>query len=169
MAASAARCRAEVAPTPSNCLVLKIRLERATTVPMKHILLVDDEPNFLDAMQRCFRPYRQEWTLTTAGNGHEAMALVCQYPFDIVITDILMPEKEGLETIRELRKSYPWIQIIAISGGGRLVGTNVLHCARRLGARQVFEKPFEPEALVKAVRALLTVAADSGSCPACRM
>ncbi|MGC1955137.1 MAG: response regulator [Gammaproteobacteria bacterium] len=123
---------------------------------MHQILLVDDEPNFLDAMERHFRPYRQEWTLITAGNGKEALALIQKHPFDLVITDILMPEKEGLEMIRELRRTHPKIRIIAISGGGRLVGTDMLQCARWLGAHQTLEKPFHPHILVNTVRALLT-------------
>ena len=169
--------------------MLKVMLDRANSVLMKQILLVDDEPNFLDALQRYFRPYRQEWTLTTASNGNEAMALVLKHPFDVVIinrpesscigpvipsipgdclragradtfetinTDILMPEKEGLETISELRKGYPWIRIIAISGGGRQVGKDMLLSARYLGAHRTLEKPFDLQTLVNALRALLT-------------
>lgn len=134
---------------------------------MKQILLVDDEPNFLGAIERHFRLYRHLWTLTTAANGKEAMVLVRNHPFDLVITDILMPEQEGLETIRELRKAYPGIKIIAISGGGRRIGTDILHCARQLGAHQTLDKPFEPQLLVNAVYALLTPAANNDQfCPA---
>lgn len=132
---------------------------------MKQILLIDDEPNFLDAMQRHFRPYRQQWTLTCASDGNKAMALVRNHPFDLVVTDILMPEKEGLETIMELRKGYPRIKIVAISGGGCLVGKNVLHWAQRLGAHRTLEKPFEPQVLMSMVDDLLaTPPNDDSAC-----
>jgi len=160
----ARRKAAWIVPSPER-LALKVMPERAITVPMKQILLVDDEPNFLHVMARHFRPYRQEWTLVTTGNGKEALALIRKQPFDLVITDILMPEKDGLETIRELRKTHHRIQIIAISGGGRLVGTDMLQCARWLGAHQTLEKPFDPQILVNMVRALLTTPSNKIPAP----
>ena len=73
-----------------------------------------------------------------------------------MITDILMPEKDGLETITQSRKTHPQLKIIAMSGGGRHVGTDALVDASSLGAHQTLEKPFEPEQLVKILLSLIS-------------
>lgn len=74
---------------------------------------------------------------------------------DIVITDILMPEKEGLETIQEFRRDFPDVKIIAMSGGGR-VGTNdYLRVAELYGAGHVFKKPFRLANMLSAVEGLI--------------
>ena len=73
----------------------------------KRILFVDDEPNLLHGLQRMLRPMRQEWDMEFATNGREALKMVKQEPCDVVVTDIFMPEKEGLETIMELRRDHP--------------------------------------------------------------
>jgi YesN/AraC family two-component response regulator len=77
---------------------------------------------------------------------------------DLVITDIIMPEKEGLETIFELRKKYPGIKIIAISGGGRISPDGYLPSAKLLGADMVFQKPLIPKEFIAAVSKLLNEA-----------
>jgi len=74
---------------------------------------------------------------------------------DLVITDMVMPEKEGVETILELRRDFPRVKIIAISGGGRLSGANYLPMAKKLGAAAVLEKPFGRDELKEAVDRLL--------------
>jgi DNA-binding response OmpR family regulator len=122
---------------------------------VKRILLIDDDPSLLASLLRRFRAHRVEWDLATAGNGLEAMRLAREEPFDVVVTDILMPVKEGLETIQELREEFPTTRIIAMSGGSRRVGIDVLKIARMLGAEHVLPKPFLPEDLIALTRAML--------------
>ena len=74
---------------------------------------------------------------------------------DLLITDIIMPEKEGLETILELRKKYPELKIIAISGGGRISPEGYLPGAKLLGADLVFQKPLVQKEFMQAVSILL--------------
>jgi DNA-binding NarL/FixJ family response regulator len=73
-----------------------------------------------------------------------------------VITDLIMPEQEGLETITALRRDYPGLKIIAISGGGRIGPEAYLPAARELGADRVFSKPFDVQELAETVRELLS-------------
>ena len=76
-------------------------------------------------------------------------------PADVVITDIVMPEKEGLETIQELRRDFPGAKIIAMSGGGRIGPKGYLKLAEKLGASRAFAKPFDRMEMVSAVDELL--------------
>jgi DNA-binding response OmpR family regulator len=122
---------------------------------VKRILLIDDDPNLLASLLRSFRAQRLERELETAENGEQAMRLAREEPFDVVVTDILMPEKEGLETIQELRQACPSTRIVAMSGGSRRVGIDVLQIARILGAEHVLPKPFLPEQLFAIMRLLL--------------
>ena len=80
-------------------------------------------------------------------------------PLDLVITDILMLERDGFETILTLRRTRPDLRLIAISGGGRLAWKDLLDHAKRFGANQVLVKPFEIEALRQCVREVLKSAA----------
>ena len=123
---------------------------------MAEILLVDDD----DVVRETFG-----WILrnaghivTTAANGNEAMCLVQDNAFVLVIIDLVMPEKEGVETIMELRRTNPTLKIIAISGGGLLSAPeNYLGLARELGATQVLAKPFSGEELLAAVDSVLSL------------
>jgi DNA-binding response OmpR family regulator len=121
---------------------------------VKRILLVDDDPDLLEALARNFRSCRHEWQVSTAQDGRRATQLVQEGSFDLVITDILMPEKEGLETILELRRDHPEVKVIAMSGGGRRIHLDVLGIARSFGAHRVIEKPFDATTLIEVVRSL---------------
>jgi YesN/AraC family two-component response regulator len=90
-----------------------------------------------------------------APDGGAAMKLHCANPADVVITDIIMPEKEGLETIIEFRRRFPGVKLIAISGGGKIEANEYLKTALHLGAQKAFSKPFEVIELLNAVRELL--------------
>ena len=90
-----------------------------------------------------------------AANGQQGLALFQTQPSDLVITDIFMPEGDGLEVIRSLRKTYPTLPIIAISGDGRLPNQMMLPVAKALGANQVLAKPFRMRDLVASVKQLL--------------
>jgi CheY-like chemotaxis protein len=118
------------------------------------ILLIDDEQAVRVLLT---------WMLTKAGHdviaasdGADAARLYRANHPDLVITDILMPEKEGIETIIELRRDFPDVKIIAISGGGATMTQGVcLHLARRLGAERTLEKPMSYEELIRAVDEVL--------------
>ena len=115
--------------------------------PVK-VLLIDDDPALLNLMQLGLAA--EGYSVRTASNGSEGMKLLEQELPDIVITDLVMPEQEGLETIIHLRKHYPGLRIIAISAGINEGTIDMLPAALKLGARQTLRKPFSIEALLKA-------------------
>ena len=91
------------------------------------------------------------YEVTAAENGKIALACVSSERFDLIITDIIMPEKDGFETIRDIRALQPRAKIIAVSGGGRTKNTEFLRMAKALGATEILAKPFDPDDLVAAV------------------
>jgi CheY-like chemotaxis protein len=122
---------------------------------MPHILIIDDD----DLLRTMLRLTLEEFghTVTEARNGLEGLRLFQREPADLVITDLIMPEKEGIETIMELRKKYPGVKIIAMSGGGRVTAASHLRAARQLGANHVLTKPFDNDDLKLAIAATLDV------------
>ena len=90
-----------------------------------------------------------------AANGVEGLSHYRERPTDLVITDIMMPEKEGVQTISELRRDFPGVRIIAISGGGRDVARDYLPVAARLGACRTVAKPFTRQEILEAVAGAL--------------
>ena len=121
---------------------------------MAHILLVDDEAAVRDFLAELLQLDAHE--VTTASDGHHAIRAVEQAPFDLMIIDLVMPEKEGIETIIEIRQKHPDLKIIAISGGGRGSAGDYLAMATQLGAARTLEKPFTNDTLLDTVRAVLT-------------
>jgi DNA-binding response OmpR family regulator len=122
---------------------------------MANILLVDDDASLVGAQGEFLR--RVGHNVSTAANGKEAMYLVAHTDFDLVITDLIMPEKEGLETIAELRRKAPKVKIIAISGGTVLMDpTDSLSMARMFGASLTLTKPISGQALIAAVTQVLS-------------
>jgi DNA-binding response OmpR family regulator len=119
---------------------------------MIRILVVDDDFQMREMLGVILE--RKGYDVKTASDGKAAMQLQSKKPFDIVITDIIMPEKEGLETISDLRSGYPQLKIIAISGGGRHRPEGFLELARQLGADRVLAKPFGSWEILGAVREL---------------
>jgi two-component system response regulator (stage 0 sporulation protein F) len=115
---------------------------------MASILVIDDEP-IIRALLRTVLEGAGH-TVTEATNGREALALYRQQPADLVVTDIYMPELNGLDLILELTREFPNVKVIAISGaqGGQ---ASVLNAAKLLGARQTFLKPFSLEQFLAAV------------------
>ena len=120
---------------------------------MPRILVIDDEQYILLMLKKMLE--RAGYDVDIAINGEEGMRYYQKYPADLIITDIIMPEKEGLETIRELKSYNPDVKIIAISGGGRVDSKEYLESARLFGALKVFSKPFNQGEIVNAVQELL--------------
>ena len=89
--------------------------------------------------------------VTETANDAWGLRLYEQDASDLIITDIIMPEREGVETIIALRRADPELPIIAISGGGRLAATDFLSMAKKLGARHTLSKPFGRDQLLEAV------------------
>lgn len=114
---------------------------------MSTILLIDDDELIRITVRRILESAGH--TVVEAKNGDEGLRLVRTIPLDLIITDIIMPEKEGIETILEIRKLNKNIRIIAISGGGRAHTMDFLPLARRLGADQALRKPFTPDELLE--------------------
>jgi DNA-binding response OmpR family regulator len=120
---------------------------------MAKILVLDDEASIVLMIKKMLEKAGHE--VDMALNGKDGMILFEQNKPDLLITDIIMPEKEGLETIFELRQKYPDLKIIAISGGGRISPEGYLPGAKLLGADMVFQKPLDQKEFVQAVAALL--------------
>ena len=99
---------------------------------------------------------RRGHTIDEAADGREALQRLAEHQPDLVITDLVMPEMEGIETIQAIRRKYPAIPIIAISGGGRLEPGNYLSIAGHMGANRTFAKPFRLEEILNAVGELTT-------------
>jgi DNA-binding response OmpR family regulator len=117
------------------------------------ILVIDDEDQPRQILQQALE--RAGYEVTTARDGSEGLRRFRAAPTDLVITDILMPEKEGLETIVDLRREFPAVKIIAISGGGRTGSLNFLDIAERLGAQRTLQKPFGLHEMLAVVHELL--------------
>jgi CheY-like chemotaxis protein len=120
---------------------------------MSKILVLDDEPSILLMIKKMLE--KAGYEVIVASNGKEGMRLFERDKPDLVITDIIMPEKEGLETIFELRRMHPDLKIIAISGGGRISPDGYLPGAKLLGANMVFQKPLVQKEFLEAVASLL--------------
>ena len=120
---------------------------------MARILVIDDDDQIRNALRQVLELEGNE--VLTARSGKEGLRLFEEYTVDLIVTDIVMPEKEGLETIMELRKTHPDVKIIAISGGGHVQPESYLRMAKQLGASRTLAKPFQREELLAAVRELL--------------
>jgi DNA-binding NtrC family response regulator len=94
-------------------------------------------------------------TAVTAEDGIQAPKIMAAQPIDIVITDLLMPERDGLEFITEIRKVYPKVKIIAMSGGGHIARDSYLRIAKNFGAHFLLEKPFSQSGVLGAIDAVL--------------
>jgi PAS domain S-box-containing protein len=118
------------------------------------ILLIDDDDSFRTMLRLTLAHFG--YTMIEARNGKEGLARFKEANADLVITDIVMPEKEGFEVLMELRtKQVPPVKIIAISGGGRVSAADNLRMAKLLGAAKVLAKPFSNEVLIAAINELL--------------
>ncbi len=117
---------------------------------MPRVLVIDDDEQVRALLYEILD--RAGFEVIEATNGGEALQLYRTRPTDLVITDLIMPEKEGVETILELRREFPQARVIAISGGGRNNSRDYLPIARQLGARHTLAKPFSRQEILDAVR-----------------
>lgn len=119
----------------------------------ERILIIDDD----DLVRATVRDILEEagFAVLDAPDGRQGLEVFERNPVDAVITDILMPEKEGIETILEMRRIRVDVPIIAISGGGATGDLQFLQFAGRLGADRILPKPIDPAQLVQAVRQVL--------------
>jgi CheY-like chemotaxis protein len=132
---------------------------------MHSILVIDDEPDVRDAVKRVLD--RVGYTVRTADSGVGALADLERIRTDVVITDIIMPKVDGVQVIESIRKAFPSVRIIAISGGGNfgitayqptaITTTAYLASAEQAGAHLVLTKPFESIDLIQAIDKVLGV------------
>ena len=120
---------------------------------MPNILIIEDD----EAIRGLYRIAltRAGYSVIEAEDGKDGLKKFDSNPIDLVITDIVMPEKEGIETIIELRAKSPEAKIIAISGGGKVTPDNYLLTAKKLGANRVFAKPLDMKVLLGAIEELI--------------
>ena len=132
---------------------------------MQDVLIVDDELDVRDAIERVLE--RSGYSVRKTGDAADALAELRRRGADVVITDIIMPKIDGVEAIRSIRKEFPSVRIIAISGGGNfgisayrptaITTSAYLAAAERAGAHVVLTKPFESKDLLQAVEQVLGV------------
>jgi CheY-like chemotaxis protein len=132
---------------------------------MQSVLVIDDEPDVRDAVERVLA--RAGYSVRTAESAADALAELERMPADVVITDIIMPKVNGVQAIESIRKAFPSVRIVAISGGGnfgvaayqpRAITTAAyLASAEKAGAHLVLTKPFESFELIQAVEKVLGV------------
>ncbi|NTW52086.1 MAG: response regulator [Chlorobiaceae bacterium] len=115
------------------------------------ILVIDDDPSVRKFIATTLK--KENYTVIEAENGQEGVQkLLDEKDIAIIITDLIMPEKEGIETIMEVRKMNPSIKIMAISGGGKVGPENFLLLADAVGANATLRKPFSGQELLMSLR-----------------
>lgn len=120
---------------------------------MARILVIEDEEIVRGVIRRVLSA--KGFEVLEAEDGRMGLEMYDKGSIDLVLTDIVMPNKEGLETIRELKKIDPEAKIIAVSGGGRNTPYDYLKLAEKFGAAKSFEKPFDWDDLVGTIHDLL--------------
>lgn len=116
---------------------------------MYRILIIDDDMQIRKMLRLTLSAAGFE--VSEAQDGKVAMKLMRQAPSELVVTDLIMPEKEGIETIIELKRDFPEVKVIAISGGGRIDPKDYLFLAEKLGAQLTLEKPFSRKEILDAI------------------
>lgn len=121
----------------------------------KLILIVDDEEGMLNSMRRDLRELNGALEIHTASSAREALKMIEKLEIELLIVDIFMPDKDGLELIRETREKFPSIKIIAMSAFGIRWGVNYLEIAKKFGAHYTLNKPFSRDELRSAIHHVL--------------
>ncbi len=120
---------------------------------MTRVLVIDDYDHFRIVLKMMLED--AGYSVQSASNGKIGLRQFSESPVDVVVTDIVMPEKEGLETIIELRRISRDVKIIALSGGGTVGPATYLETAKTLGADRVFKKPVAQDDLLGAIAELV--------------
>jgi DNA-binding response OmpR family regulator len=120
----------------------------------KRILVIDDDAAIRLTIETILTS--SGYTVICAADGKEGVRLFRDTRPDLVITDVIMPVQEGIETILVLRQEHPDAKIIAMSGGGRIASTNLLGMARGFGADHILTKPFDIDGLIAVVQLALS-------------
>ena len=115
----------------------------------RKILVIDDEEDICVMTKLLLERAGHE--VVSACDGRVAIRLLTEQPFDLVITDMLMPDRDGLEVMSDLRRNHPGVRIIASSGGGRVSSDSYLHIARKSGAHALLPKPFTHKELLASI------------------
>jgi DNA-binding NtrC family response regulator len=121
----------------------------------KRILIVDDGQVQLNLMQHYLRKFKNEYEVFATTNSNDALKLIEEFEVDLLITDILIPDKDGMELIGEVRQKYPRVKIIAMSGGGSIAGDQYLEIAEKLGSSWSLNKPFSKDELISGIKYVL--------------
>jgi len=121
---------------------------------MAKILIIEDDNSFRNVLVQMLE--KAGFEVFQAENGNQAIKHCESENPDLVLTDIIMPDKEGLETIQELLSICPALKIIAMSGGGRFGPNSYLPLAQKLGAKKTLQKPFMREELLNAITEVLS-------------
>lgn len=125
---------------------------------MKKILLIDDDDSMRLLLERVLK--RAGYEVTSCDDGRKGLKEIRRAgSFDLIVTDIVMPEVEGIDVILQVRQENPDIPVVAISGGGRNSPHTYLQMAVKLGANVMLAKPFSNEELLLAVEGQLAAAA----------
>lgn len=117
------------------------------------ILVVDDEPELREVIMRVLEDVGHKVTL--AENGNEASKALARGAFDLVLTDVIMPDRDGMQVITELRRKYPQVRVVAMSGGGHVPRDQYLKIAKGLGAHAALEKPFSTQELLGVIEQVM--------------
>lgn len=118
------------------------------------ILIIDDDAAVSRTLSLILT--RAGYQVSTVTSGRKGLELLLHDGFDLVLTDIIMPELDGIEAIRRIRTDHPGLRIIAMSGGGQIDKADFLHMAEALGADRVLEKPVRSTQLLEVVSAALS-------------
>ncbi|CAM3118623.1 response regulator [Rariglobus hedericola] len=129
---------------------------------MPRILIIDDEVSFRSMLRVALE--QMGHVVSEAADGGAGVQAYITEPADVVVTDLIMPGKEGIETIMDLRRHDPQVKIIAMSGGGRMTTIDYLQIAKRVGAKKILPKPFGYEEIRVAITEIL--APDATNPPA---
>jgi DNA-binding response OmpR family regulator len=120
---------------------------------MAGIMIVEDDNDLREMLRLSL--LQRKYIIIEASTGKEAIAKFKPSIVDLVVTDIIMPDEDGLKVIMKLKEIKPNIRIIAISGGGKAGPGNYLNLARALGADEIFPKPFSVQSLLAKIDAIL--------------
>ena len=117
------------------------------------VLVIDDDETIRVLLRAILE--REGYRVVDAPDGAKGIRRYEESPTDLVITDLIMPGKEGIETIRDLRKEFPHVKIIAVSGGGRIGPESYLKMAKGVGALRTLSKPFDRLVLLKTIQEVM--------------